>query len=326
MNALTVSVALCTHNGAEFFGEQLHSILLQSLHPAEVVISDDASTDETLDIAEGFRRRFSEAGINLTLLRNATPLKVVANFERAVLACTGDYIALADQDDVWHPDRLLKLTKRLDSKPEIDLVFSDARLVDAHGVELGHTLFDSLEISPRTLQVLRADGGFGVLLRRNLVTGATVMFRSSLLERAVPFEPSWVHDEWLAIIAAAHAAVDYVPETLIDYRQHHSNVIGITVPTLRRKVSRVFEKRGDRYIDLVERSDRLVQRLIQLGASPPVIELARGKLAHQKARANLAQARPARISAIVREAASGKYRKFSSQGNLDILRDLLQPA
>lgn len=325
MSAPAVSVALCTHNGARFIVEQLQSILDQTLVPQQVVVSDDASRDDTVSLVESFREVMQAASIELIVLRNEVPLRVTANFEQATLACTGEYIALADQDDVWHPDRLRLLAERLTAKPGVDLVFSDARLVDAQGGDLGHSLFESLEISASTLALIRSGSAFDVLLRRNLVTGATVMFRRSLLTRAVPFDAAWVHDEWLAILAASGNAIDYLPERLIDYRQHGGNEIGVKVPTLRSKVARVLEPRGDRYTDLLLRAENLQRRLQALDAPAPIQQLVTAKVDHQRVRAGLPRVRLARLPAIAREAIAGRYRGFSSQGDLDIVRDLLQP-
>jgi glycosyltransferase involved in cell wall biosynthesis len=326
MSDATVSVALCTHNGAAFVGEQLASILAQTFAPLEVVVSDDASTDATLEIVQETWDRLvgGRTGPRLRVLRNETPLGVVRNFEQAASATTGELIALSDQDDVWAPDRLALMVGRFAQRPELELLFTDARLVDSKGQPLG-SLFDALEIGDTDLAALRTGDAFAVLLRRNLITGATVMLRRQLLERARPFPASWIHDEWLAIIGAATAAIDWMPDQLVDYRQHGANQIGVAAPSLRYKVRRVLEPRGDRYTTLVARTEELVLRLRALQVDPRLVEQAESKLAHERFRSVLPSNRLARVIPVARVASTGAYERYSSRGRLDILRDLLQP-
>jgi glycosyltransferase involved in cell wall biosynthesis len=321
----SVSVALCTHNGELYIEEQLRSILAQTVPPCEVVVSDDASTDRTLKIVDDVWRALPNAP-RLIVLPNTTALGVTANFEQAVSVCTGDLIALSDQDDVWVPGRLEAVIAKFESQSGLNLVFSDARLVTETGEPLGFSLFEALEISAADLTAMRSGDAFATLLRRNLVTGATVVFRRTLLKDAAPFPPTWVHDEWLAIIAAATGEVDWTPQELVDYRQHGANQIGVTAPTLRYKVGRVLEPRGERNRLLALRTSALLERLTALGVRQPLVELTRGKSAHETFRASLPGNRILRILPVLTEALTGNYRRFSSRGRADVIRDLVQPA
>lgn len=319
----TVSVALCTHNGARFVAEQVRSILDQSEPPAELVVSDDASTDDTIEIVER-EWRASGGTTALRVIRNVEPLGVTRNFEQATRACTSDLVALSDQDDVWLPDRLAVMAKKFVADPSLGLLFTDADLIDASGLPTG-SLFSALEIEPDELAAVKEGAAFPVLLRRNLVTGATVVLRRDLVERAAPFPLEWVHDEWLAIVAAATSAVDWMPERLVGYRQHGSNEIGVTAPTLRYKLRRVTQPRGTRYTGLLARSRVLLERLRALGADPALIALVEGKVAHDLFRATLPANRVARIVPVLRSAAAGDYDAYCSRRKLDIVRDLLSP-
>jgi glycosyltransferase involved in cell wall biosynthesis len=322
-----VSVALCTHNGSRFVGRQLDSILAGELLPTEIVISDDASTDDTVGIVGAMAERITSAGVALVVLENSPALGVAANFERAILACTGDLIALCDQDDVWHPDRLRVAVEAFGRRPELLLLHADARLVDAHGAPIGLTLFDGLGISAQERSAIHEGHGFDALLRRNLVTGATSLIRRELAELAVPFPTPWVHDEWLAIVAAALGGLDFSDDELIDYRQHGANQIGVTKLTPIGKIRRLFEPRDDRNVYLAERARVLLAGLVALGerVPPEVLAKADAKVRHLDARARLPLPRLLRIVPVVAEAATGRYRLYS-RGHLDIARDLLQPA
>ncbi len=224
----TVSVALGTHNGAAFLEPQLRSILTQSHPVQEVVLSDDASSDGSVALAEGLieEHRAADAPTpSLVVLRNPTALGVTANFEQALRAASGDLVVLADQDDVWRPDRIARALREFTARPEVELVASDARLVDGSGAALGSTLFDTLGVDAALLGRFRSDGSFDELLRRNVVTGATMAIARRLVERAVPFPESWVHDEWLAMVASVGGGLSLIDEPLIDYRQHGGNQI-----------------------------------------------------------------------------------------------------
>jgi glycosyltransferase involved in cell wall biosynthesis len=325
----TVSVALCTRNGAAHIEQQVRSVLAQTTMPDEVVVSDDASSDDTLDIVRRVFATWDGSGRapQLTIIENAHPLGVTANFQQAVLACTGDLIALCDQDDVWHPDRVAAALREFERAPDADLVYSDARLVDDNGEPLGYSLFEALEVDSKTMSEVEVGNGFTALLKRNLVTGATTMLRRDLAVRAAPFPEPWVHDEWLAVIAAATGRLDLVPDQLIDYRQHDRNQIGVRKLGPGGKLRKLFEPRADRYDYLLERSEVLLNRMVLLGdrVSPEYLDLAAEKVAHQRARAALPAERPRRWVPVLREARTGRYGRFS-RGLGDILRDFVQPA
>ncbi len=322
-----VSVALCTRNGAAFVAEQVASILAQRPAPLEIVVGDDASNDATIAIIERTvaEARAAEPGLRttLTVLRRDPPLGVTANFEATIAACRGAVVALSDQDDVWPAGRLARLLAVLHD-PAVHLVHSDARMVDAEGAPLGATLLEVLEAGAADRAALAAGEAWPVLLRRNLVTGATVLLRRSLAEQARPFPPAWVHDEWLAALAAATGGLRLVDEPLLDYRQHGGNVIGATRVTGAQRWQRLREPRAARAARLVARSAALVHRLAAQGAPDGVLADARAKLAFEQARASAPRWQPARLPGIVARYLRGEYGRYA-RGPVDVLRDLMQP-
>ena len=321
---LDVSVALCTHNGADFVEEQVRSILAQTRPPTQIVLSDDASTDATVALVTAL---VEPSGIPFTVLANSEALGVTRNFEQAVRACSGDLIALSDQDDVWHEQRLEVMTALFAGRPELLLAAGDARLVDEHGAPLEHSLFEALEISADEFASMRDGKAFATLLHRNLATGATTVFRRSLAEAAMPFPKAWVHDEWLASLGAAIGSIELVRDRLVDYRQHGSNQIGVSKLSLVGKLRRVFEPRSARNLRLVARAEALVDRLetTELTVDVGVLDGARGKLAHERLRSSLPVRRLARMLPVLREWRRDGYSLYG-RGSADALRDLLQPA
>ncbi len=221
-----LSVALCTYNGATFVGEQLGSIAAQSRQPDEVIVRDDASTDDTLAIVRAFASR---APFPVTVIEGERNVGYVKNFEAAIQACTGDLVALSDQDDVWLPHKLARLEAALAADPEALLAFSDATLVDGALRPLGGTVWESLAFTPREKRRVAAGGGDSTLLSRPLVTGATVCFRSSLVGLSLPFPVEDWHDAWLGLVATLHGRLALVDEPLILYRQHANNAIGASI-------------------------------------------------------------------------------------------------
>jgi glycosyltransferase involved in cell wall biosynthesis len=324
-----ITVALCTRNGAAFVDEQVRSILSQVPEPDELVLGDDASSDDTVAIVERAvaDHRASGGRTALVVRRHEPALGVVGNFEDALRHAGGDLIALSDQDDVWRPGKLEAVVAAFKADPQLLLVHSDARLVDAEGRPTGLDLLQALEITGSERRGLEGGDAFDTLLRRNLVTGATVVMRRELVPIALPVPPGWVHDEWLAAVAAACGTLRLLPLPLIDYRQHGANQIGARRPTLADRWAKLREPREPRATRLVERSTALVARLEQLGGAVPQSHLdgARARLAHEQRRRSLPRPRIARLPRIVAAAARGDYRRYS-RGGIDILRDLVQPA
>ncbi|WP_309616947.1 glycosyltransferase family 2 protein [Salinibacterium sp.] len=317
----TISVALGTHNGAAYLGQQLTSILNQTMLPAEIVLSDDASIDDTIALAE----RVVGGAVPLIVIRNRVALGVTGNFEQAALACSGELIALCDQDDIWVPERLALMAAEFASRPDLTLMHSDARLVDSASASLGHTLFEALEVTNDEKNLVHSGRGIEALLRRNLATGATMMFRRSPLEAAIPFPRAWVHDEWLAIIAALTGEIDMLETELIDYRQHGANQIGVTRLSFAGKVRRVMEPRRARNERLATNFGILESRVqAMVDIDPALLELVQQKAQHEYFRRALPEARILRVVPVLRQVVTGKYRRFS-RARGDILRDLVQP-
>lgn len=316
-----VSVAMCTYDGREYVAEQLESILSGTRRPDEIVVVDDGSRDDTVDIV---RTILAGDGIAHRVEVNRPGLGVTANFERATSLCRGDVIVLSDQDDRWHPDRLAAAVDAFQSDDDLVLIHGDARIVDADLRDSGETLFGALGADCGDLDAIDAGHGFDVLLRRNLATGATMSFRARLLDIARPFPADWIHDEWLAILAAAEGRVHVERRALIDYRQHGANQIGVRRLGFVGNVRRVLEAEPGRNAALARRARSLVDRLSSAGADLPRIEAARGKAAFEGRRAAFQAARILRAPQVAREVLRGDYVRFASRGRLDILRDLLQ--
>lgn len=322
-----ISVALGTHNGERFVAEQIDSILAQTRPVDEIVLSDDASTDTTVEIVEravAEHREREGSAPELVVLRNDPPLRVTKNFEQALLATTGDLVALCDQDDVWHPERIERLSARFED-PKVLLVFSNARQVDSAGAYLGHDLFEAIAMSPAERSLVESGRIYQQFMRRNLATGATVMLRRSLVEVAVPFPEAWLHDEWLAVIAAAHDGVRMHDETLTDYRQHENNQVGMVKIATARKFRMFAQPRTERNLRLYLRARALAARISDINGVPAdYVAAAQEKYLFEQARQRYPEARLLRLGPILRQLRLGRYARYGT-GLKDAIRNLLQP-
>lgn len=324
---IKVSVALCTHNGARYISEQIESILAQSRPVDEIVISDDASTDGTIEAIE---RVFNEHHNStqtlptLRLMRNDPPLRVTKNFEQALLATTGDLVALCDQDDIWESNRIERLIRRFDD-PQVVFLFSNARQVDSNGADLGHDLFTALAMTERERILVASGRAYQQFLRRNLATGATVMLKRSLVDLAAPFPESWLHDEWLAVVAAAYDGVRMHDESLTRYRQHDNNQVGMRKLDFQTKLSMFAEPRTERNQRLFSRASSLAQRIDGFTGIPGEYRaMAHEKFLFEQARQNYPDNRIFRVVPIARQLCRGRYKKYGT-GLKDAVRNLVQP-
>ncbi len=323
---MKLSVVLCTYNGAAYLQPQLDSLLAQACRPDEIIISDDGSTDATLEILQLFAGQAGALGIDVRLDSHPANIGYVANFSSALRRATGDVFFLCDQDDIWRPDKLALMAEAFDAEPKLLLLHSDARLVDALGNSLHCSLFDALQLTVTEKQAIHAGHAFDVVLRRSFVTGATAALRRELVERALPVARGWIHDEWLATIAAAAGRVDFIDEALIDYRQHGGNQIGMQKRTLAMKWRELMNPRGQ----LLHAEASRLRRLEDFLVSKVERELAgradaiRHKRIHFERRIAIGRlSRYRRVLPILREAQAGNYRRYGPGGR-SILRDLLR--
>lgn len=320
---LKVSVVLCTYNGEAYLGEQLDSLLAQTRLPDEVVLGDDGSADSTIAMLESFMVRAQSKGVSTRLIRQSVNQGFVENFSRTLRLASGDLLFLCDQDDLWSSEKLALMEQRFVDDPDLLLLSTDARLVDAQGADLGLSLFNALELRALELRQLHEGKGFDVLLCRSLATGATVGMRRALIDDALPVGDGWIHDEWLAIVASSLGKVDVLEQQLIDYRQHGRNQVGMRKRGLRDKWRDLIRSRRAQFEAEVSRLFALEMHLRGLGAAASADKVSQ-RAAHFRVRLSLGQRpRALRLPQILREAGAGNYRRYGT-GVRSFLRDLLR--
>ena len=326
--SLRVAVAMATYNGEQFLAEQLRSILAQTRLPDEIVISDDQSTDKTLAIAKKtLEAECVATGIDLIIVSHDGPAGVSANFHHAVSQTTADVVALADQDDVWRPEKLHVLVSHFEALPDVLMVHSDAELIDESGTPLGMKVLDSLRITGRERHNLVTAQGIRALVRRNLVTGQTAVIRRELVDHAGDIPDGWVHDEWWALIAASRDGLMLDPRVFQSYRQHSRNQIGATQSGLARLRER-FSEPQQSFRDRHHRRHEGLRAALDgpsWSGTEQASTLLRGRLRHYQWQARLPATNLLRLGPILVKVISGEYSRYR-RGLFDAVRDLVQPS
>ena len=201
-----ISVCMATYNGEKYIHGQIASILKQFASDDELIISDDGSTDGTLGVIEGI------CDSRVSIICNAGSPGILCNIESALRLAKGDYVFLADQDDVWLPGRIAEMTLALH---EFDVVVSDAIVTDQH-LTVAH---------PSLFQLLGSGSGIIKNLIKNTYVGCCMAFRRSVLEAALPFpQDTPMHDWWIGMIGELNFSTCFLRRPLLYYRRHDANL------------------------------------------------------------------------------------------------------
>lgn len=220
-----ISVCMASYNGGLYIKDQLESILCQLESDDEIIISDDGSTDNTIDVINSFCdnriKLFLSSFHNLNM-----------NFEFSLKQATGDFIFLSDQDDIWLPN---KVNIMLSALKEYDLVSSDCYVVNSKLDVISNSLYNSTKRNKK--------GFWNNFIKCNYI-GCCMAFKKSILDKAIPFPKGLIcHDVWIGLVAEAFGNPTFIDEQLIYYRRHQANAsqttIGSTL-TLREKISYRF--------------------------------------------------------------------------------------
>lgn len=248
-----VSIALCTYNGAAFLRQQLDTLVAQTYKNIELVVVDDCSVDDTVSILNAYASQYSFFNLH----QNEKNLGFTANFEKAVKLCSGDLIALCDQDDLWHPQ---KIELQVQAIKDNIFVYHDSEFISEDGSLMNRKMSDLMNF-------YRGDEP-EVFLFFNCVSGHAILMKRELLDAAFPLRSGFFHDWWLAYVATNIGKIDYIPQCLVQYRQHDKSDTNI----LRR------ERKKDSYrfssVEKVERTYRWLAHCasFKLNKHPEIID------------------------------------------------------
>jgi glycosyltransferase involved in cell wall biosynthesis len=207
-----VSIALCTYNGARYLAEQLDTLVNQTYPNLEIIVVDDCSTDETFTILTDYASKYPQ----FKIYRNENNLGFTANFERAVTLCNGELIALCDQDDLWHPQ---KIELQAEAIKDNIFVYHDSEFIHEDGTSMNKKMSDLMNL-------YRGDQPEAFLFF-NCVSGHAILMKKVLPDAALPLKKGYFHDWWLAYVATNIGKIDFIPQCLVKYRQHDKSETNI---------------------------------------------------------------------------------------------------
>lgn len=224
MNEFSVDILLATFNGAKFLPEQIDSIINQSHQNFRLIVRDDNSSDMTANVLKTYLEKYPS---KILLLTDGNRHGVKGNFSTLMANSSSQYIAFADQDDVWDKDKIktsLEKMRQLESQHSATtplLVHTDLQVVDENKRIISHSFWSYSGLKPSIGRSLNR------LLIQNVVTGCATMINRPLLQLAYPIpENAVMHDWWLALVASALGHIDEVCLPTVLYRQHGKNAVG----------------------------------------------------------------------------------------------------
>ena len=202
-----ISVCIATYNGERYIRQQIESIVCQLNVDDEIIVSDDGSTDGTLDIVKGIGDK------RIKIIEGPGRKSPILNFECALKASKGDFIFLSDQDDVWKPDKVEICMKWLKT---YHCVVSDAEVTDNRLKPLYPSLYAIMQVR---------QGRIYNTIWKNGYTGCCMAFRRNVLEASLPFPKDIpMHDIWIGNVAAYKYNVIFIPDRLIHFRRHENTI------------------------------------------------------------------------------------------------------
>lgn len=249
---MKVTILLSTYNGEKYLQEQLDSLFSQTYNDFVLIVRDDSSSDNSLEILKNYKQKYSQ---KIILLEENDNKGVIRSFsyllEYALKNTNANYFMFCDQDDVWKPKKiektLLKMLELEKNKNKPVLIHTDLELVDEN-LNLIHPSFWKHE------HIFPEHKSFNRLIMQNNITGCTVMINRVLAQKSLPIpENSIMHDWWIALVAAYFGEIDYINESTIKYRQHGSNTLGAKgykqelLKNIGRIINSVLFKRGEFY-------------------------------------------------------------------------------
>lgn len=221
-----ISVAMATYNGEKYIKEQIDSILVNLDKNDELIISDDGSTDNTVNIIKSYKD-------NRIILLNGPRKGVKQNFANAISHVTGKYIFLSDQDDIWMDNKVEEVIKIFE-KEHTNLIVHDAIVFDDN---TKNNIYDSF------FEYRKSGSGVIKNLLKNTYIGCCMAFDRELKKYILPIpDDIEMQDQWIGIIADKHFNRNiFVNDKLIRYRRHYGNVSKLKHYGLKRMIQNRFK-------------------------------------------------------------------------------------
>lgn len=228
-----ISVAMTTYNGEKYIERQLVSIIKQTLLPDEVIIVDDCSTDHTVEIVKNFIKDNSLSN-SWRLIRLEENKGFIESFYVSITNTTGELIFLCDQDDIWLPDKIELMSKRMKENPSILALASRFQKIDSYDDEI-HNRTNPISSNNNLIRKrIKPDScvrlSIKEILTYNISPGCTSAFRAQVISDFIKLNKEsnkLPHDWKINIIAAMREGLYYLNITTTNYRLHDSNTLGL---------------------------------------------------------------------------------------------------
>ncbi|MBQ4328600.1 MAG: glycosyltransferase [Lentisphaeria bacterium] len=313
---MKISVAIAAYRGEKYIGDQLVSIVNQTVVPDEVVICDDSPDDLT----ENEVRKF-EKFLNIRYFRNSAQLGAAANFNKALSLCSGNVVFLADQDDVWYPYKVAWMMERFSAGAQA--VFCDSDITDANGEKMGFTHFESRGyVGLRKYAPGVWKSQFSDSCCRFPAAGHDMALKNDLLKKLLPIpELANCHDNYLGVAAAAFDAWEIVPDSCGTFRRHGNNSSGAgaklsflgQLKTARASVkNNSFAWNAELFRSIIEKLPDLPRERIAL---------LKERMEHSLARAQMGEKKSKKLRLIIQEIRNRNYFRFG-RGWKNVIQDL----
>lgn len=322
----SLSVAIPTYNGGEYLDEQIDSILNQNTKPDEIVVYDDCSTDDTVEVAE---TRADRSDVPIEVHENETNVGVARNFANAISKCEGDLILLCDQDDIWCPQKIDTLVREYERS--------------ATGLLCHNVTIATEDMVPLT--DLWARNGFRpdeydssaelfdrLVHGQNFVQGASILAPAEFLQEKTPF-PTYRYDYYLAVTASLDIGLQTIDQELALYRQHEDQDLGGPGRTL---LHRAIESIGRDVYELQLETLKMWRAVFEevKSSNGNELQVAKGdavtalkkRLEYEERRhrsLNPDVSDWKRVQSVVKNTTTGSYARFGP-GRITALRDIIE--
>jgi glycosyltransferase involved in cell wall biosynthesis len=319
MSKLTISVVICTYNGEKYISEQIDSIANQTRKADEIIIIDDNSVDNTFDILTQYEKYFKE----INLFKNEDTLGYIKNFSKGMLKATKDIVVLSDQDDVWDVNKIEAIEEYFSSNRWALAVFTNAYVVDENSKCIDKTLWDSIGYKYKVSD-FENKKIINTMLKKDIVTGATLAFRSSMIEYIIPIDMRYIHDTWIAMLAASQGRLGAIPDKLMKYRVYQNQSLGIKKQTLFNNLTSVYASDKKTFLKNIDKHNSVLNRLhmYNLESDSGTSEIIQ-KINFLRNRVDYSNNFFKRLLQIIFVINKGGYFKYSYNGFYSILKDII---
>ncbi|MBK1894418.1 glycosyltransferase [Chryseobacterium paridis] len=221
---MKVSVALCTYNGEKYLSKQLDTILDQTLLPDEIIICDDRSSDQTMEILNEYQKNHPQI---FKIFSNENNLGFIKNFEKAIYLCSNEIIIISDQDDIWDKNKIKETIDFFNNNPQFDGVFHDLKLMDNEIVQPSYLNWKYISHDSVIKDIHENNLFVSLVNKGSFILGCALAIRKNALEKYSIKNFPIAHDYFIVQKLSIKNTLGFIPKALSTYRLHPGQVYGL---------------------------------------------------------------------------------------------------